>query len=175
MNFVTSANSTWSAMANNPTKPSDIRSINLKPTSKDNSPSDATTTETSLTLGVEVIPYLDMTEHLHGHSRLYLLRSDAGESDPVYAELSTTVRDGDNLDAKTLRTAWAVDPTQQDLVDQLVNAKALEILDSQASVKSVRLILSDKEVAKRCGECGRWESRSDRARLATCSGCKLAW
>lgn len=160
-----------------PTKPHDLRVIPLETSPTEDQPSNAPPTNLPVVVGVEVIPYLDMTDGLHGHSRLCLLRSDAEDSDPIYAELSAIIPDADGVEGKALRTSFPIKSPSDPIVEQLLKLKLLELVDPPPSkdYSAVRLTLSDKEVAKRCGDCGRWESRSDKTRLATCSGCRLAW
>jgi hypothetical protein len=161
------------------TKPSDLRVIPLNLSSSGEQPPDAPT-RLLVTVGVEVIPYLDMTDGLHGHPRLCLLHPDAEDSDPLYLELSTVTPDPDGVESKVLRTTFTVTSSGDKVVARLLALNILETVEPQPAGAStehpvLRLALSDREVAKRCGDCGRWESPSNQARLATCSSCKLAW
>lgn len=131
-------------------------------------------------IGIDIVQYLDITDLPHIHARFCLIKtllhSEAGV-DPVVLELAADAPDASPDDAKDIKTTFRFG-ADKEVMEQLLQLKVLESVNSAAGDEHfmVRVILPDKEVTKRCAQCGRWEQHSeDGARLAVCSGCKLAW
>ncbi|KAG9001066.1 hypothetical protein FRB93_012446 [Tulasnella sp. JGI-2019a] len=153
----------------------------------------ATSSNQNLAIGIDITQYLDGTEVPHIHTRFCLIKtfvhngstepSDATSPDRVVAQLSADTPDP-SIDAIDIKTMFHFGASKE-LLQQLLDLKVLEKVSDVESASTasdldseqprVRLILPEKDVAKRCAQCGRWEQQSlDQARLLGCSGCKLA-
>ncbi|KAG8859126.1 hypothetical protein FRB96_004696 [Tulasnella sp. 330] len=132
-----------------------------------------------LMIGIDIIQYLDLTEEHNIYARLCLVSTLIHSGvDPVVLELSTEALDLPSIDdVKAIKTTFRFGAGKA-VMEQLLHFRILDKMDPVTGDEHpmVQVMLSEKDVAKRCAQCGRWEQQSeDQARLAMCSGCKLAW
>jgi len=142
-----------------------------------------------LAIGSDIIQYLDFTEYPHIYARFCLVKTLSHQEvhskwDPVVLELSLDYPDTvDGL--KDIKTTFRFGGPEE-VLELLLSLKVLEKVPessssppgnkSQLGQTMVRLILPERDIARRCAQCGQWEQQSEnQARLAVCSGCKLAW
>jgi hypothetical protein len=169
-------------------KPTDICTFHLNVSSLKAGPISAAqpfTNPLTLCLALDTIQYLDLTDNLQVQDRLFLLHPEENELDPaldpVFMELPTSSSDLDESSEGIEAPQIRVDKDVRSLLDQLTNQKVLELLEpidpegSGPQTRPIGILLSDKEIAKRCKYCEIWEQRTDQERLSVCSRCKSAW
>lgn len=173
-------------------KPSDIRAFSLTiPHLKAGPPSSSQPLQSplSLSLAFDVTLYLDLTDVPNVQAHYYLILPEESELDPhldpVFLKISADVPPTDSDDKSQLSHTFWFDTGVQDskeILKQLLDLQIIEVVDPPQirepldhSFPLVRVAIPDKEMAKRCSNCGIWEQRTDQQRLAVCSRCKLSW
>ncbi len=169
-------------------KPTDIRPFHLNVSSLKAGPISAAqpiTNPLTLCLALDTIQYVDLTDNLQVQKRLFLLHPEENELDPaldpVFMELPTSSLEDDESSEEIETLFVRADKDVGLLLDQLATQQVLELLEtvdpegSGLQTRAIRILLSDKEIAKRCKYCEIWEQRTDQERLSVCSRCKSAW
>ncbi|KAG8930316.1 hypothetical protein FRC02_004358 [Tulasnella sp. 418] len=166
-------------------KPTDISTLEITfPHLKAGPPSKSQplTNPLTLSLAVEYILTLDESEDKPTiTSNWFLLHPEENEYDgflhPIFARLSVDSNPSESeippLDSFYYDTSNSV---ALHALDPLTKAGYLEVVPERKSKDVlVKVLIPDKGVAKKCRWCDVWEQRTDKERLAVCSGCRKAW
>lgn len=182
-------------------KPSDIRAFELTVPHLPAGPTSSgqpLRNPLPLALAVEIVQYLDLEDSIELQAHYYLILPEESELDPNLNPAFLRLGAPDAPPPAGFEVAlkegkhefWFDTRTHQDaalLLQQLVEQKILETVNPPQYHKPagwdgpgegyplVKVVVSEKELAKRCGYDGIWEQRTDQERLAVCGGCKLAW
>ncbi|KAG8905427.1 hypothetical protein FRB99_008973 [Tulasnella sp. 403] len=144
----------------------------------------------TLALAYDVVHYLDLEDTVHSQTHYALIHPEERELDPdldpVFLRLDADAPPPDSEGGHVFwfDTGSSVAP---EVLRQLVDLDVLAFTEPRRYRKPedwdgegegsplVRVVLPEKQLAKRCGQCAIWEQRTDQERLAICGRCKLAW
>lgn len=177
-------------------KPTEIRAFSLTIPSLKAGPPSANQPHTNplpLSLALDIVQYLDLTESAHVQYTYTLLHPEEcdldANMDPVFLKISADTSSPEDVPMMLDHCFWYEmrHPDASAILQQLLDLDILELVEPARHYKPtdypeedeglplVRVKIPEKELAKRCKHCSIWEQRTDQERLALCSGCRKAW